>query len=94
MTIERLGPIDPLQNSRKAGRAERAEAPGRADSINLSSEAREKGEVYQALEIARATPEVRADRVAELKAKIDDPNYINDAVVSLTADRIIDQLFG
>ena len=46
------------------------------------------------MEIAKAAPEVRSDLVAELKAKIQDPNYINEAVVSMTADRIIDQLLG
>jgi hypothetical protein len=32
--------------------------------------------------------------VAELKAKINDPSYIDDKVLSMTADRILDQLFG
>jgi anti-sigma28 factor (negative regulator of flagellin synthesis) len=32
------------------------------------------------------------DRVAELKAKIDDPAYMTDAILGATADRILDQL--
>lgn len=40
-------------------------------------------------EVAAATPDVRADRVAEVKAKIKDPSYLNDAVIQSTADRIM-----
>lgn len=94
MTIERLGPVDPLQNSRKTTRSERSGAAGSQDQVSLSKEALEKGEAFQAYELARTAPDVRADRIAELKSKIDDPAYINDAVVSITADKIIDQLFG
>jgi negative regulator of flagellin synthesis FlgM len=94
MTIDRLGPVDPLQNALKGSKAERPSKANSSDSVSLSSEALEKGEAYQVYEIARGTPDVRADRIAELKSKIDDPAYINDAVLSITADRIIDQLIG
>lgn len=94
MTIDRLGATDPLQNAQKAARAHKAHGSKGSDSISLSSEAREMGEVFQALELAKAAPEVRADRVAEMKAKINDPAYLNDSVVSMTADKIIDQLYG
>jgi negative regulator of flagellin synthesis FlgM len=93
MQIERLGPTDPIQNSKANARVGRGEKADRADSINLSSEAQEMGELYQATEAAKAAPDVRADRVAELKAKINDPSYIDQAVVSLVADRVMEQ-FG
>lgn len=94
MTIERLGPVDPLQNARKSSRSERPSSASSSDSVSLSKEAVEKGEAFQAYELARTAPDARAERIAELKGKIDDPAYINEAVVSITADRIIDQLFG
>jgi|PlaIllAssembly_1097288.scaffolds.fasta_scaffold1948542_1 negative regulator of flagellin synthesis FlgM len=94
MTIERLGPVDPLQNPRKTSRSERASQANGSDSVSLSKEAVEKGEAFQAYELARTAPDVRADRIAELKSKIDDPAYINEAVVQITAEKIIDQLFG
>ena len=94
MTIDRLGPVDPLQGARKGARSERPSKANSPDAVSLSSEAVEKGEAYQAYEIARSAPELRADRIAELKGKIDDPAYIDEAVLSITADRIIDQLIG
>lgn len=94
MTIDRLGPVDPLQNARKSTRAERSSHIDGSDSVSLSKEAKEKGEAFMAYEIARSSEEVRADKVAMLKQKIDDPAYIDDAVLSMTADRIIDQLLS
>jgi negative regulator of flagellin synthesis FlgM len=94
MTIDRLSSIDPIRDPAKPSVSERASRAVRGDSIAISSDAAQKAELYNAMEIAKAAPDVRSDLVAELKAKIQDPNYINDAVVSMTADKIIDQLLG
>jgi len=94
MTIDRLNSIDPIRDPKKASSAGRTEKGGRSDSISISTDAAKKSELYNALEIAKAAPDVRADRVAALKAKINDPGYINSAVLSVTADRILDQLLG
>jgi negative regulator of flagellin synthesis FlgM len=93
MTIDRIGPIDPIQPGKKPGQAGRIARTEKSDSIDLSSEAVEKGELYQAIELVSTTSDIRADRVAELKQKINDPSYINDAVIKATADKILD-VFG
>lgn len=93
MTIDRLNSMDPIRDPQKpstGGKLERA----RGDSIAISSDASEKGELFRAIELAKAAPDQGCTRIAELKAKIDDPSYIDDAVLSMTADRIIDQLLG
>jgi negative regulator of flagellin synthesis FlgM len=90
MTIDRIGSIDPIQPGKKPGRTNQISQDVKADSIALSSEAMEKGELYQAVEIVSSASDVRADRVAELKKKINDPSYINDTVIQTTADKIID----
>jgi len=94
MTIDRLNSIDPIREPKKPAVSGRADKVSRGDSIAISSDAAAKAELYNAVELAKATPDVRADRIAELKAKIDDPAYLNDAVISMTADRILDQLLG
>ncbi len=94
MTIDRLNSIDPIRDPQKAAQSGRTPRPARGDSVAISSDAAEKAELYTAVEIAKAAPDLRTDRIAELKAKIDDPAYLNDAVISLTADRILDQLLG
>ena len=94
MTIDRLNSVDPIRDPQKPSLGGKAEKAGGGDSISISSDAAKKAELYKALELAKAAPETRSDRIAELKAKVNQPSYINDAVVSMTADRIIDQLFG
>ena len=94
MTIDRIGSIDPIQPGKKPGRANQVNESRGADSISISSEAQAKAELLRTQELAAASPEVRAERVAELKEKINDPSYINDKVLNATADKLIDSLFG
>lgn len=91
MTIDRLNPLDPIQPKKPSGAA-RADRTSGNDSVSLSSEAVVKAELFKALELARAAPDIRMDRVAEAKAKLEDPDYINDTILNATADRILDQL--
>jgi len=91
MTIDRLNPLEPIQPKKPSG-VNHADRNSGSDSVSLSSEAVVKAELFKALELARAAPELRMDRIAELKAKIDDPDYLNDAILNATADRILDQL--
>ena len=94
MTIDRLNSLDPIREPKKPSGSEAPQRSGKGDSIAISSDAVVKAELYTAFEAAKAAPEVRADRVAEAKARMADPAYINDAVISMTADRIVDQLIG
>jgi len=90
MTIDRINPLEPLQPGKKAGRAGELERGKEQDSISLSSEAVEKADLYRVMELVSTADDVRADRIAELKAKINDPSYINDTILQATADRIMD----
>jgi negative regulator of flagellin synthesis FlgM len=93
MTIDRIGPPDPIQPGKKPGRSDQVRENAAADSISLSSEAIEKSELYQAIELVSAAPDVRTDRIMELRQKINDPAYLNDRIVEATADKIIES-FG
>ena len=94
MTIDRIGSIDPIQPGKKPSQANKVGGLRGEDSISISSEAQEKAELFRVRELAAAAPEVRAERVAELKEKINDPSYIDDKVINATADKLIDALFG
>lgn len=94
MMIDRVGSIDPVQPNKKTGRANQAAETPKTDSIDISSEAVEKAELYRIKELAAASPDVRAEKVAELKARIDDPSYLSSEVIASTADKLIDALFG
>ena len=93
MTVEGVGPVDPVSNLKKVDRADKPrKAPG-ADSIQVSAEAKSAAEVYHAKELVKNSPDVRADRIAEVKKKLEEPNYLSDEMLSDVVDRIMDS-FG
>jgi negative regulator of flagellin synthesis FlgM len=89
MTIDRINPLEPIQPEKKAGRSGQVSKDVKSDSISLSSEAVEKAELYRAMELVSAAEDIRAERIAELKKKINDPSYIDDTIINATADKII-----
>jgi negative regulator of flagellin synthesis FlgM len=93
MTIDRIGSPDPIQPGKKPGRNDRIRESGGVDSINLSEEAKKKSELYQAIKTVSAAPDVRMDRVTELKEKINDPAYLSEEIINATADKIM-EAFG
>jgi negative regulator of flagellin synthesis FlgM len=90
MTIDRIGPPEPVPPGKKPGRSDRVRESGPTDSISLSPEAREKSELYRTIETVAAAPDIRMDRIAELKEKINDPAYLNEVIINATADKIMD----
>jgi negative regulator of flagellin synthesis FlgM len=89
MTVERIGPLDPASNVKKTEKLAKPKAKSDVDSINVSQEARSKAEVLNALSAAKSSPDVRLDRVEEVKRKLQDPNYPSDEMIEKTADGIL-----
>lgn len=93
MTIEGLGPIQPNQPINRSDRSNSSHNARQGDSVSLSNEAKLRAELFQATEQVRASEDVRTDRIAEVKAKLQDPSYIDNTVLSTVADRLMD-VFG
>lgn len=93
MTIDRLGPVEPVAKFNKTNNSGKAAKQVLTDTVAVSEEAKRSASLQQTADIVRATPEVRMDRVEEVKAKLQDPNYIDDAVIETVADNILD-VFG
>jgi negative regulator of flagellin synthesis FlgM len=89
MTIGRIDHIDPVPPGKKPGRSDHVKESASSDFIDVSSAALEKAELYRIMELVSAAPDVRADRIAELRQKINDPDYINERIINATADRIM-----
>ena len=90
MTIDRVGPVDPLQNLKKAKGPEKPRRNEGEDSIHVSEEARSKAEVYQATELAKGAPAIRWELVEEVKKRLLDPNYISDKALDSVAQRLME----
>ena len=89
MMVDRISHIEPIQPGKKPGKTESVYGTDRTDSIDLSSEAREKAEVYQVIELIKSAEETSESRIAELRQKINDPSYLTQQVLNATADNII-----
>ncbi len=90
MTIDKLGSINPLQHYNRPEKAAKSAYNNEQDSISVSIEARTMGEIYQAAEIVKNADDIRIDRVEEVRRKLEDPSYINNAIIDVVADRIMD----
>ena len=90
MTIERLGPVDPVQRYSQADKTKAPESKHENDSVAFSNEARIKAELLHLSEQVKHAPDVRMDRVEEVRRKLEDPNYIDDRVVEHVAEQIMD----
>ena len=89
MMVERVGSLDPIQPGKKVAKNEAIRPGLESDSVAVSSEAVEKGDLYRAIELVSSADDVRMDRIAELKSRINDPAYLNEKLISDTADRIM-----
>ncbi len=93
MTVERIGPLEPASNIQKTGKPSRLRSKGGTDSINVSEEARSRSEIFKATETAKTAPDVRLDRVEEMKRKLQDPSYPSEEVIEKTAEGVM-KAFG
>lgn len=94
MMIGKIDNVNPLNNVQNTHRAQAKEnLYSTKDSIEVSDEAKAASEAYYLNQVAEETPDVRSDLVASIKEKIKDPNYLNQAVIASTADRILES-FG
>ncbi len=89
MTIDRLGPVDPVRKFKEIKESKQVSSSVPADSIDVSEGAKRSAALQKVADIVRETPDIRMDRVEEVKKKLADPNYINNAVDAM-ADKILD----
>jgi negative regulator of flagellin synthesis FlgM len=89
MTIGRISPLEPVVSNGKPGVASKTV---KGDSVSISKEALVKAEQLRSIEIVASAPDVRAEKVAEMKIKINDPGYLENAITG-AADSIIGVLF-
>ncbi len=92
MIIDRLGGINPLENLSNASKPQKAKSVEKADSVSVSAEAKNLSEIHFAMDAVKASPDVRADKVAEVAEKIKDPDYITGAIINIVADRFLDEI--
>ncbi|MCL4218246.1 MAG: flagellar biosynthesis anti-sigma factor FlgM [Candidatus Hydrogenedentes bacterium] len=78
-------PANVRERDRRDVRTETSER----DDVNISSEAQEAASTARLVQVARQEPDIRADRVAEARQRIDNGEYKDLNVVREVAKRIL-----
>lgn len=90
MAIDKIGQINGLNDYNKIKKTGRVEKSTTSDSVSISQEALNSLENKKIMDLVQKAPDVRADKIKEIKEKLKDPNYINDKVMNTVADNIVD----
>jgi len=104
-----INPIDPFNKLNKIGKvSESGKREGidkvsngsekLSDSVNISDQAKERLENQKALDTVKNQPDIRIDKVNQIKKIIQDGSfeqtYFNDKVFREVADKITDSFLG
>lgn len=94
MSINKINSVNGINEYAKMNSASQVRKTDIKDSVSISNEALTRSEQKRIIEMVKSVPDVRADRIAEVKAKLAaNPNYFDDvAVISETADKFINDL--
>ena len=94
MVIEKIGNINNISEPKKNRPISDRKNEMKSDSIQISPEGKLAAENAKNTQIIRETPDIRADRVREIKMKIDNGSYnFNDhKILEMVADRIVNFL--
>ena len=92
MDIDKIGPINNYNGYNKVNKKNPSKNINLSDSVSISKEALNMAETSRIMDIVKNTPDVRTDRVNEVKAKINNPDYINKEVIDKVAEKIIESL--
>ena len=90
MSIERLGPVDPMSVYNKNQKVSPIDSKSGKDSISVSDEAKIKAGMLKITEEVNAVSDLRSDRVAEVKEKLKNSSYIDDVIIDEVAEKILD----
>ena len=95
MVIDKIGNINNIVETKNTKSVSKTKSTGKADSIQISSEAKNAAEVARYAKIVQDAPDIRVDKVREIKAKIEDGSYdkfTDDKVLQMVADKIANSL--
>ena len=90
MVIDKIGNINNIIEPKKSNPVTSAKEPKKKDSVQISSEAKSAAEVSKLAQIVKDTPDIRIERIKEIKAQIANGTYNFDKpeILEMVADRI------
>ncbi len=95
MVIDKIGNIHNITETKNSKSVSRAKESGKSDSIQISTEGKVAAEVARYTQIVKETPDIRMERVREIKEQIQAGTYdkfSDDKVLEMVADKIANSL--
>lgn len=90
MMIDKISGVSQINNLQGPSKTSAPKnVKSNSDEISISDEAKRLSEEFYLNQVADETPDVRVDLVEQIKLKIQDPNYLSEATISATADKIL-----
>ncbi|MGN0729501.1 flagellar biosynthesis anti-sigma factor FlgM [Treponema sp.] len=89
MMINKISELNALNTLQNTKRSNNIPSSHYEDEISVSDEAKAMAEAMFMQKVAEETPDVRSELVEQIKLKIQDPNYLNEATIAATADQIL-----
>ena len=80
MIIDKLKGIEPIETISKKSSVQRTGRVDAEDTISISAESQRLSEAYLAKKIAMQAPDVRMDKVEDVRRKLEDPSYLKHAI--------------
>jgi len=90
MGIDKIGPINNYNGINKINKTSQAQKTNSLDSVNISQEAKSMADSSKIKEIIQNTPDVRMDKINEVREKMKDPDYLDKIIADGLADKIME----
>lgn len=88
MMIDKLNSIEPVEGTSRNEKVQQVHRVNHEDTISISAESQRLSEAYLAKKIAMEAPDVRENKIAEVRQKLEDPSYIKNAIEDI-ANRLL-----
>jgi len=94
MVIDKIGNIKNIVEPKNTKSLGKTKSTGKGDSVEISSEAKKAAEQSKIAQVVKQTPNIRAERVREIKEQIANGTYDfnDDRIIDKVAEKIAMQL--
>ncbi len=94
MVIDKIGNINNIVEPKKSKQVSESKGTKKNDSIQISTEGKKAAEIAKDTQLVNQAPDIRIDRVKEIKEKIADGSYDfnNSEILEKVADKIANYL--
>ncbi|MDH7554319.1 MAG: flagellar biosynthesis anti-sigma factor FlgM [Spirochaetota bacterium] len=94
MVIDKIGNIKNIVEPKSTKSVGKTRSTGKSDSVEISSEAKKASEQSKIAQVVKQTPDIRAERVREIKEQIANGIYDfnDDRIIDKVAEKIAMQL--